>query len=38
MRTQLRGDGMISPADLDLIQVYDEPDDVVAAVLRTLKS
>jgi len=37
MRTQLEGDGMISPKDLDLIQVYDEPEDVVAAVLRTLK-
>jgi hypothetical protein len=36
MGTQLRGDGMISPVDLDLIQVYDEPEDVVAAVLRTL--
>jgi predicted Rossmann-fold nucleotide-binding protein len=37
MGTQLRGDGMISPVDLDLIKVYDEPEDVVAAVLRTLK-
>ena len=37
IRTQLQGDGMVSPEDLDLIQVYDEPEDVVAAVLRTLK-
>jgi uncharacterized protein (TIGR00730 family) len=37
MRTQLQGDGTISPEDLDLIQVYDEPEEVVAAVLRTLK-
>ncbi|HVO84327.1 MAG TPA: TIGR00730 family Rossman fold protein [Syntrophobacteria bacterium] len=37
MRTQLQGDGMISPENLDLFQVLDEPEDVVAAVLRTLK-
>jgi uncharacterized protein (TIGR00730 family) len=37
MRTQLQGERMISPEDLDLIQVYDEPEEVVAAVLRTLK-
>jgi uncharacterized protein (TIGR00730 family) len=38
VRTQLQADGMISPEDLDLLQVYDEPEDVVAAVLRTVES
>ena len=37
MRTQLQREGMISPKDLDLVQVCDEPEDVVAAVLRTVK-
>jgi uncharacterized protein (TIGR00730 family) len=38
LRTRLQGDGMISPDDMDLIQVYDEPEDVVGAVLRTVGS
>jgi uncharacterized protein (TIGR00730 family) len=38
LRTTLQGDGMISPEDMELIQVYDEPEDVVGAVLRTVES
>jgi uncharacterized protein (TIGR00730 family) len=38
LRTRLQGDGMISPEDMELIQVYDEPEDVVGAVLRTVES
>jgi uncharacterized protein (TIGR00730 family) len=38
LRTRLQEDGMISPDDMDLIQVYDEPEDVVGAVLRAVGS
>jgi uncharacterized protein (TIGR00730 family) len=32
MRERLAGEGMISPTDLDLLQVFDEPQDVVDAI------
>jgi len=32
MRERLAGEGMISPNDLDLLQVFDEPQDVVDAI------
>jgi hypothetical protein len=32
MREHLAGEGMISPTDLDLLQVFDEPQDVVDAI------
>jgi uncharacterized protein (TIGR00730 family) len=33
-RDRLVGEGMISPEDMDLIQVIDEPDQVVDAIFR----
>jgi uncharacterized protein (TIGR00730 family) len=33
-RQHLVGEGMISPQDMDLIQVIDEPDQVVAAIFQ----
>ncbi|MEW5787420.1 MAG: TIGR00730 family Rossman fold protein [Pseudomonadota bacterium] len=33
-RDRLVGEGMISPEDMDLIQVIDEPDQVVEAIFR----
>jgi uncharacterized protein (TIGR00730 family) len=33
-RSHLVGEGMISPEDMDLIQVIDEPDQVVDAIFR----
>lgn len=33
-RTQLVADGMISPEDMDLLQVIDEPQQVVAAIFK----
>ncbi len=33
-RTQLVAEGMISPEDLELIQVIDEPQDIVAAIFK----
>ena len=32
MRERLAGEGMIGPNDLDLVQVYDEPQQVVDAI------
>ena len=32
MRERLQGEGMIGPNDLDLLQVYDEPQQVVDAI------
>jgi uncharacterized protein (TIGR00730 family) len=34
LRERLVGEGMIDPADLDLIQIIDDPDDIVAAIFR----
>lgn len=34
MRERLAGEGMIDPEDLDLIQVHDDPDEIVAAIFR----
>lgn len=34
LRERLVGEGMISPEDMDLIQVIDEPDQVVDAIFR----
>ena len=34
VRERLLGSGKISPEDLDLIQLHDEPSEVVAAVKR----
>jgi hypothetical protein len=36
LREQLLGTGKISPEDIDLIQSMDDPDEVVAAVRRTV--
>jgi uncharacterized protein (TIGR00730 family) len=33
-RDQLVGEGVISPADLDLIQIIDKPEDVVEAIFK----
>jgi hypothetical protein len=33
-RDRLVGEGMISPEDMDLIQVIDEPEQVVDAIFR----
>jgi predicted Rossmann-fold nucleotide-binding protein len=32
MRERLQGEGMIGPSDLDLLQVYDDPQQVVDAI------
>jgi uncharacterized protein (TIGR00730 family) len=34
VRDELLGDGMISPGDLDLLHVTDDPDEAVARVLE----
>jgi uncharacterized protein (TIGR00730 family) len=36
LRERLLGTGKISPEDMDLIQLVDDPDEVVAAVRRTV--
>jgi predicted Rossmann-fold nucleotide-binding protein len=36
LRERLLGTGKISPDDMDLMQLVDDPDEVVAAVRRTV--
>jgi uncharacterized protein (TIGR00730 family) len=37
IRQRLQGDGMIGPADLDIVQVLDDPEAIVAAVRKALE-
>jgi uncharacterized protein (TIGR00730 family) len=34
IRQRLRDDGMISPGDIDIVQVIDDPDEIVSAVKK----
>ena len=34
IKARLRDDGMISPEDMDIVQVMDDPDEIVAAVKK----
>jgi uncharacterized protein (TIGR00730 family) len=34
IKTRLKGDGLISPQDLDIVQLLDDPEEIVAAVKR----
>jgi predicted Rossmann-fold nucleotide-binding protein len=36
IRQRLLADGMISPEDMDILQIIDEPEEVVKAVKRVL--
>ena len=34
VRDRLAGEGMINPADMDLLQVIDDPQDIVETIFR----
>ena len=34
LKEQLLGNGMISPEDLEIVQIIDDPDEIVAAIFR----